>query len=232
MRMKNYIIGMSFLLLLIESKTMRSQEVLMAKANKMISITYGLSNIDKISLENYMSKQVKDNQSTVRYDYQLQFSHPIQIAFDYACSDFTTIGLGLNYSQYKLSETRTSINDTGSVESKGSKLALQLRGIRYIVQRPKSVLYFFAGAGFRMRSVKYSSSNPAILKDIDIHQIPATRYDNYLPLSAEVGIGARFLVVRNMGLCAEVGAIDAVSRIGIFYSIKNKWRKSNDEIGW
>ncbi|MEN9340408.1 MAG: hypothetical protein RIQ62_1720 [Bacteroidota bacterium] len=231
MRMRNYIIGMSFLLLLLESKTMLSQEALMAKANKMISITYGLSNIDKIRLENYMSKQVKDNQS-IRYDYQLQFSHPIQIAFDYACSDFTTIGLGLNYYHYKLNETRTIINDTGIVESKASKLALQLRGIRYIVQRPKSVLYFFAGAGVRMRSVKYSSSDPAILKDIDIHQIPATRYDNYFPLSAEVGIGARFLVMHNIGLCVEVGAIDAVSRIGIFYSIKNKWRKSNDEIGW
>ncbi|GBL35032.1 hypothetical protein EMGBS15_06270, partial [Filimonas sp.] len=94
------------------------------------------------------------------------------VNFDYALSDYTSVGLGLNYYSFHLKETRKDNVDTFDLETKGYRVAAQVRAMRYILQRQRSILYFFAGVGARFRSVKYNTNDSLSLHIADIHQKP------------------------------------------------------------
>lgn len=209
-----------------------AQDVLMAKANKLITVSYGVSNYDKKSVESYMSKLSLDTPSGTSYAYNLKYINPITITFDYAYNDFTTLGLGINYYNYTLNEKRFSAADTLDIETKGFKLAIQVRGIKYFVQRPRSAFYLMISPGLRLRTNTYNTSDDYTLKVIDIHQTPQTKYEDYSPFSMDAGMGLKFLVTRNIGISAEFGVMTGLARIGLCYSLKNKWRRTPDDIGW
>lgn len=209
-----------------------AQEVLMAKANKLLTVSYGVSNYDKKSVENYMSKTELDAPSDVSFNYTLKYINPLTITFDYAANDFTTLGLALNYYNYTLNEKRVSSTDTIDIETKGYKLAIQVRGIKYFVQRPRSAFYVLVSPGFRIRTNTYNTTDAYALKVIDIHQTPQTKYEDYSPFSLDAGMGLKFLVTRKIGLSAEFGVMTGLARVGLCYSLKNKWRRIPDNIGW
>ncbi len=214
---------------LLSSSSALAQEPLMAKANMMLTVSYGVTNFNRIVLDNYLQSQSVYSPSLT---YSIKYSNPLGVNFDYAVSDYTSVGFGLNYYSFNLKETRKDYVDTFDLETKGYRVAAQVRAMRYIVQRPRSVLYFFAGAGARFRSVKYNSNDSLALHIADIHHKPDGSPDTYSPVSLDAGMGLKFLVVRNIGLSAEFGMMTGIAQFGLFYSFKNKWRKSHDNIGW
>lgn len=222
-----------FILLLIVcigiSQSSFAQEPLMAKGNKVLTVSYGMSNIYKSLLTLELNNNEFDDES---YSYTAKFTNPLIVSFDYAISDYTTIGLSGGFYSFRLKERREYPGDTIEVDTKGLKFAIQLRGIRYIVQSPRSVFYMFAGAGVRLRSMKHNTSDTYIIRASRIHQTPETNPTNYSPLSLDAGMGLKFLVTKKIGISCEFGMMTGLAQVGMFYSLKNKWRRVNDKIGW
>ncbi len=207
----------------------KAQEPLMAKANMMLTVSYGATNFNRIVLDKYLTKQSVIDPSI---SYDIKYSNPLSANVDYAISDYTSLGIGVNYYSFDLKETRKDIVDSFDLDTKGHRIAIQVRAMRYIIQRPRSIIYFFAGAGARFRSVKYNSSDSLALHTADIHHTADGSLSSYSPISLDVGLGLKFLVVRNIGVSAEFGMMTGIGQIGLFYSFKNKWRRSRDNIGW
>ncbi|HNF72110.1 MAG TPA: hypothetical protein PLP34_06850, partial [Chitinophagaceae bacterium] len=214
------------------SPVSKAQECLMAKGNKILTISYGITNIERSVLNSYMQRVESEDAGSYQYNYSIKYTNPLSASFDLATSDFTTVGIGLNYFGYNMSETRTGAKDTSSLSNKGYRMAIQLRGIRYIVQRPRSLFYLFAGAGIRMRKNRYSTSDAYVLNVMDIQQTPGTTYNGFSPWSLDAGLGLKFLIAGNVGFSAEAGAVTGIARFGLFYSFLNKWRRNRDNIGW
>ncbi len=208
-----------------------AQDPLMAKANKMLTVSYGAANYNHLMLNGYLQEQSQDI-LTYNFTYSTKYSNPIAVTFDYAVSDYTAVGIGVNYYSFHLTENRKDIVDTFNLDTKGFRMAVQARCMRYFVQRPRSIFYFFAGAGIRFRSVKYNTTDQHDIKIAEIHQ----QYDasplTYSPLSLEAGLGLKFLASKKIGLSSEFGMITGLAQFGLFYTFRNKWRKVNDNIGW
>ena len=201
----------------------------MAKGNKVLTISYGLSNIYTY----FLTQQINSDKANYTfYTYNVKFNHPLVASFDYAISDYTTIGLSGGFYTFHLHEKKVFANDTSVIDTKGFKMAIQLRGIRYIVQSAKSVFYIFVGGGVRFRSLNINTSNDSIINAALIHQIPETNPKKYSPFSLDAGLGLKFLVTKKIGFSCEFGMTTGLAQFGLFYSLKNKWRRVNDKIGW
>jgi uncharacterized membrane protein len=170
--------------------------------------------------------------STESLNNTTKFSNPIQITVDDAISDYTTIGIGVSYYSMHLTEQHIATQDTFSLDTKGFKAAIQLRGIRYFIQGRRFVCYMFAGAGLRFRSLTDAASDPKSVSTAYIHQIGETKTTGYSAFSFDAGLGLKFLLTRNIGISAETGVTTGIAQIGLFYSFKNKWRRPIDNIGW
>jgi len=207
----------------------KAQEPLMAKANMMFTVSYGTNNYNRMVLEKYVHTKFVNEPSI---SYAIKYSNPLSANVDYAISDYTSLGLGVNYYTFNLNEKRTDSILAYDLETKGRRIAIQIRAMRYIIQRPRSILYFFAGAGARFRFVKYNTSDSIALRTAAIHHTADGSLSAYSPISMDLGLGAKFLLIRNIGISAEVGILTSIAQVGLFYSFKNKWRKSHDNIGW
>jgi uncharacterized membrane protein len=207
----------------------KAQEPLMAKANMMFTVSYGANNYNRMVLEKYVHTKFVNDPSI---SYNIQYSNPLNANVDYAMSDYTSLGLGVNYYSFDLNEKRTDTIHSYDLETKGRRIAIQIRAMRYVIQRPRSIVYFFAGAGARFRSVTYNSTDSIALRTAAIHHTADGSLSTYSPISMDLGVGAKFLLIRNIGISAEVGMLTSIAQVGLFYSFKNKWRKSHDNIGW
>jgi hypothetical protein len=223
------LIGM---IILIAQPKAFAQDPLMAKGNKALTFSFGVTNIYKTLLNVYLADKDATQLSTNSLSYSVKMSNPVVVTYDYAVSDYTTIGIGINYYSIKLNERRESSTDTLTTESNGYKASLQIRGIRYLVQKAGSVFYFYAGAGVRFRKLDSKANENSFLQTAYIYQFPETSLSGYTPLSLDAGLGLKFLLTKKIGLSAEFGLTTGIAQIGLFYSFKNKWRKSNDNIGW
>ena len=211
------------------SKPFYAQEPLMAKANKILTISYGVTNFNKIMLTDYVQSHVEGYPGL---SYSIKYTNPLALTFDYAVSDYTTLGLGVSYFSFHLKEKRQDFIDTFDLDTKGYRIAIQLRGIRYIVQGPRSVFYMFAGAGIRFRSVSYNTTDQLAIQGAEIHEAAEASDQPYFPLSLEAGMGLKFLVTKRIGISGEFGMMTGIGQFGLFYSLKNKWRRTNDHLGW
>lgn len=209
-----------------------AQEPLMAKGNAAMTLTYGASNIYRTQLKLYLNGQMVDNSLPGNFTYKVKMSNPLQFSYDYALNDYTTIGASINYYSFHLKEQKQTIADTFDIDTKGFKTAIQLRGVRYFVQRANSAFYFFGAAGVRFRVMKHNTSDDYKINLTEIHQIPETNPSNYSPLSLEAGMGLKILVTKKIGFCTEFGLMTGITQIGLFYSLKNKWRKWDNSNGW
>ena len=221
----------SIFILVTVSGILKAQDPLMAKANKALTISYGIGNFNKLFLTNYIDD--KTYSTTNSYlSYTAKFSNPITLTFDYAVSDYSTIGIAFNYFTFNLSEKRQDLQDTFNLETKGNQMAFQLRGIRYIVQRPRSALYLFGATGLRFRSVEYNTTDQHDIHIAEIHKFAYANPEPYSPLSLEAGMGIKFLITQKIGISSEFGFVTGIAQCGLFYSFKNKWRRTKDPIGW
>ena len=196
----------------------------MAKANKVLTLSYGMANYDQTRLLNYLDKQLAGSSTS----YSAHYSHPVQLCFDAAISDYTTLGIGVSYFTFDLKEK----HDTIDLHTKGQQVQIQLRAIRYFYQRPRSVAYLFAGIGGRFREGTYNSTDSSTLATAAIHHFADASQATYFPLSVNAGLGFKGLVTRTIGISLEVGVTTGIAQAGLFYSFKNKWRRHYDGIGW
>lgn len=210
----------------------KAQEPLMAKANAAFTISYGATNVYRTQLISYLEDQLSEYKGNGNFSYNVKMRNPIALTYDYALNDYTTIGVGINYYSFHLKEHKQSIIDTLDIDTKGFKTAIQLRGVRYFVQRQRSAFYFFGAMGARFRVIKHNTSDEYSINQAEIHQIPETNPSNYSPLSFEAGLGLKLLVTRKIGFCTEFGLMTGITQIGLFYSLKNKWRKWDNSNGW
>ena len=216
-------------LLLLGSFYANAQEPLMAKGNKTFGISYGITNFNRVTLNNYVANQNVGNYSM---NASIHYSNPLVLTFDMALSDYTTVGIGVGYYNFNLKQFRANAIDTFDLHTSGHRFTLQARIIRYFVQRPRSVFYLFGGVGARFRSVTYNTSDSLVLHLADIHHAADADPDGFFPVSINAGIGFKFLLSRRIGFMSEWGVTTGIGQLGIFYSFKNKWRRTNDNIGW
>lgn len=206
-----------------------AQEPLMAKGNKVLSISYGAGN----AVRKDLSRSLSDQQAIhPGYIYQLGFTNPLQASFDMALSDYTTAGIAASWCRFRVKENGQFSQLGSELETKGYKLTVQVRGIRYLVQGQRMVCYFFGAAGLRLRGITYSSSDLEVNTKAYSHQVSLLSANPYKPFSLEAGLGLKFLLTSKVGLSVEAGALTGIAQLGLFYSLKNKWRKSNDQYGW
>lgn len=206
-----------------------SQEPLMAKGNKAFTLSYGVGNTVRIDLKKTLDDQVANNNG---YTYELRGTNPLQANLDIAFSDYTTAGIAVSWCRFAVKESGQFSNDASTLETRAHKVALQLRGVRYIMQSQRAVIYFFGAAGIRFRKVS-DDSNDALKRQLAFsHQAGELSTAAYRPYTVEAGLGLKFLVTKTLGVSAEAGMLTGIAQVGLFYSFKNKWRKSNDQYGW
>lgn len=226
---KRSIFLIAIVALTLHPHTACAQEPLMAKGNKALTVSYGVSNAIRVHLKNVLEDEAV---VTPGYTYQLNFTNPLQATFDIAFSDYTTAGVAVSWCHFRVRESGQFSNDASTLETKGYKLAVQLRGIRYVLQSQRSVIYFVGAAGIRLRGVRDNSTDPDKQATAYSHQVPELSALSYSPFSIEAGLGMKFLLTKKLGISAEAGMLTGIGQIGVFYSFKNKWRKSNDKYGW
>ncbi|MBK8685291.1 MAG: hypothetical protein IPN26_09990 [Bacteroidetes bacterium] len=210
-----------------------AQENMMAIGNKSISLSYGASNFYRNRFESRM--EFRDNQmgANERFNYGSVFTNPFVLQFDYAVSDYTQIGLSLNYFSFALTESYADQVDTIDIEASGFRMAVLLRATRYWLHTPKTAFYYFAGAGIRFRSLT-SSATPFERNRANIHQYPLTGFRQYSLLALDFGMGLRTLFYRNVGVSTELGINPGIFQIGLFYRMMPKDRRISrkDNYGW
>ena len=208
-----------------------AQEPLMAEGNMSIGFTYGLTNIYRTIFNEEMElKQIHLNSNT-KFIHSSAFTNPMTLNLDYAVSDYTALGLYLNYFSFALSETHEDPVDTFDIASTGFRMAVQLRAYRFFVHSPRVMLYNYAGLGVRFKILKTDASETE-KQMAYIHSTPETSFGPYSIASIDWGMGLRVLVVKNIGLMAEFGINPGIGQFGLFYRLMPRSRKKKDSYGW
>lgn len=215
------------LLLLALDRPLRAQEQMMAQHNMLFSINYGLSNALLIG-----NQPTNFNQSGESITYKVKFQKPITLTYEYALRNQTNIGLNMSYCGYKLSELHILNTDTSSYSVKGSHLSIQLRSLRYLAHRRKFMLYFFGLAGIKTIKYAVTSTENNTLTKSHLKSYFQFLKNESLSYSLGIGLGSKILVTKNIGLNLEVGIMNPIAQVGLFYRILESSRKTKDVYGW
>lgn len=210
-----------------------SQENMMAEGNSQISLTYGAYHTGFYLLKNNLAVIEGNSYFAANeiLDYDIKYTNPIGLCYEYAISDYTTIGAALNFFSFQLHEYRVNPVDSYDVHTRGMNMNIMLRGVRYFTQKTKSSFYIFLDAGLQFRVMSFDGS-PYQKEIAYIHQSRLTGSRSLFPFVLNGGIGTKFLVARNIGICLEAGYMSCIARGGIFYNMKHKDRKDYDKYGW
>jgi hypothetical protein len=212
--------------------TSQAQENMMAAGNMQFTLHYGFMNRANAELNNSLYDIENRNYSLAPFETEVNFSTPLGATFEYAISDYTTVGFTTDFMQYTLSETRFDAVDSFSIETKGTRITALGRVVRYLRNKPRSTIYAFADVGVKIRSLNSSAANEYEENIAFIHQSHETTFRKYSPLHYDIGVGAKFLFVKNIGFCLEAGYMTSIARVGIFYNLKHKDRRFSDKYGW
>lgn len=210
------------------STSIFAQEPMMAEGNYLISFTYGTSNHYKRQLE---KKLLSDNLASYVQPIYL-FTNPMEVQFEYAISDYSAIGAQYSAFAYTLAQNYRGLSDTFEVNTTGTRMSLQLRGIRYFTNSPKFTIYCYGSAGLRWRSFNTSANSDYQKAAPSIHRTPETNPFYFNPFAYEVGIGTRIMVYKSIGICGEFGTKPGIVQVGLFYKRTHKARRKKDSFGW
>jgi hypothetical protein len=208
----------------------RAQTVMFPEGAVMCSIQYGLA-YRGITEYNPNKELSGYDAAEVNSTYKVKKFNPSTFSIEYGLRDHLAIGLVASFATYDLQETKIVPLDTTHFSIQGSRIALHLRAIRYFIQKSNFMIYLFGQAGLKVIRNHYSSSDEYTKNLSNLNLYPAIK-DKYSSLSAEAGIGFKFLVTRRIGLGIECGAIASYVRVGVCYRFINKYRNTKDVIGW
>jgi len=199
---------------------LNAQEPMMAVHNMAFSVLYGFTNAHAINL---------DLNSKTGSTYSNRFGKPLTMCYEYAVKDDFTIGAVFNYFNYDIKENNSV--DSSAFRLKGKQIGLTARALRFVLHRPRMMTYVFVNPGLRFRQQTFSSETNDLFQTSSYSD---SRMDSgqFKPYSLEAGIGTKFLVTRRVGLCAEVGMLNAIFQTGLCYIFLESSRKSKDAIGW
>ncbi len=206
--------------------TGRTQDVLMAKGNAQFTVSMSPVNL----YGRAMSRQLKEVEGDYsKFEYSVKFSKPLSFTGEYALSNYTTIGVNINYFRFDLSELRQDALGTQTAATKGSHLDLNLRVLRYLLANARGAIYVLGEIGMRSRSIEYAGGLRTMAY---INTFPETRKNDFDLFSYDYGVGVRARVVKQFGLAAEFTMLSPFGRYGVFYILQPAGRRSGDQIGW
>ncbi len=216
------------------SKSIFSQEHMMAEGNMQFGVQVGFSNNYKRIMNSQLNNDYLLDNYESNLEYDIKALPPINLVFEYASNDYTAIGASIEYFSFKFNDAY-KLHDTisKSFKSNGSQLAFKARLVRYFRASPKLNLYGFLNGGIKFASITMSESLDEMEKSsFSYGAYFQLKRNTVFPVVFEVGLGAKFLVTNKIGLSLEAGTFNGNLSAGIFYNLKHKDRRINDKYGW